>query len=106
MPLFPIYLKLTGKPCLVVGAGAIAESKIQSLLDAEADVTVVAPEVCEHARAKGTATSATWSPHVIPCFCQLLPEKDAKKGNVCTTLPSHEPTEVDVNPCFTSLYRL
>ena len=42
MSLFPIYLKLTARRCLVVGAGNIAESKIQSLLDAEADVTVVA----------------------------------------------------------------
>ena len=45
MSLFPIYLKLTAKRCLVVGAGSIAESKIQSLLDAEADVTVVATRV-------------------------------------------------------------
>ena len=42
MPLFPIFLKLTGRRCLVVGAGSIAESKIESLLDAEADVTVIA----------------------------------------------------------------
>ena len=42
MSLFPIFLKLTARRCLVVGAGSIAESKIQSLLDAEADVTVVA----------------------------------------------------------------
>ena len=42
MSLFPIFLKLTGRRCLVVGAGNIAESKIQSLHDAEADVTVVA----------------------------------------------------------------
>ena len=44
MSLFPIFLKLTGRRCLVVGAGNIAESKIHSLLDAEADVTVVSIE--------------------------------------------------------------
>ncbi len=42
MSLFPIFLKLTGRRCLVVGAGSIAESKIESLHGAEADVTVVA----------------------------------------------------------------
>ncbi len=42
MSLFPIFLKLTGRRCLVAGAGTIAESKIESLLDADADVTVVA----------------------------------------------------------------
>lgn len=45
MSLFPIYLKLTGRRCLVVGAGNIAESKIESLHDADADVTVVATRV-------------------------------------------------------------
>lgn len=45
MSLFPIFLKLTGRRCLVVGAGSIAESKIQSLLDADADVTVVATRI-------------------------------------------------------------
>lgn len=44
MSLFPLYLKLTGRPCLVVGAGKIAEGKIASLLEAEARVTVVAPQ--------------------------------------------------------------
>jgi precorrin-2 dehydrogenase len=42
--LFPIFLKLAGRKCLVVGAGEIAESKIHSLLSAEAQVVVVAPE--------------------------------------------------------------
>ncbi len=43
MPLFPIYLKLTARPCLVIGAGNLAESKIQSLRESEAAVTVIAP---------------------------------------------------------------
>jgi precorrin-2 dehydrogenase/sirohydrochlorin ferrochelatase len=44
MDLFPIFLKLTGRRCLVIGAGNLAESKIQSLRAAHADVTVIAPE--------------------------------------------------------------
>ena len=44
MSLFPIFLKLDGRTCLVVGAGKIAESKIRSLLSAGAKVRVVAPE--------------------------------------------------------------
>ena len=35
MSLFPIFLKLTGRPCIVIGAGHLAESKIESLLAAE-----------------------------------------------------------------------
>jgi precorrin-2 dehydrogenase/sirohydrochlorin ferrochelatase len=41
--MFPIFLKLLGKSCLVVGAGTIAGPKISSLLRAGAQVTVVAP---------------------------------------------------------------
>jgi len=44
MDLFPIFLKLTGRRCLVVGAGNLAESKIESLRAAHAQVTVIAPE--------------------------------------------------------------
>jgi precorrin-2 dehydrogenase/sirohydrochlorin ferrochelatase len=43
MDLFPIFLKLTARPCLVVGAGNLAESKIESLRAANAKVTVIAP---------------------------------------------------------------
>jgi len=42
MSLLPIFLKLTGRRCLVVGAGEIALSKIESLLSTDADVHVVA----------------------------------------------------------------
>ncbi len=44
MDLFPIFLKLTGRPCLVIGAGHLAESKIESLLTAHGKVTVIAPQ--------------------------------------------------------------
>jgi precorrin-2 dehydrogenase/sirohydrochlorin ferrochelatase len=47
MSLFPLFLKLEGRRCLVVGAGVIAESKIQSLLDAGSEVYVVAPDAVD-----------------------------------------------------------
>jgi len=43
--LFPAFLKLAGRPVLVVGGGPVAASKLDSLLAAHAAVTVVAPEV-------------------------------------------------------------
>jgi len=43
MSLFPIFLKLTGRPSIVIGAGHLAESKIASLRAAEARITVIAP---------------------------------------------------------------
>src|SRR5271154_2784496 len=44
MDLFPIFLKIAARPCIVIGAGSLAESKIESLQAAHAKVTVIAPE--------------------------------------------------------------
>lgn len=42
-PLFPIFLDLAGRPCVVVGGGPVAARKVAALLEAGAEVTVVAP---------------------------------------------------------------
>jgi siroheme synthase-like protein len=44
MSLFPLFLKLEGRRCLVVGGGSVAQSKIRGLLDSGANVRVIAPE--------------------------------------------------------------
>ena len=41
----PAFLKLTGRRAVVVGGGAVAAGKIDALLEAGADVVVVAPEM-------------------------------------------------------------
>src|SRR5690606_21178448 len=41
--LFPLFLRLTGRPVLVIGAGPLGTQKIRELLAAEAQVTVIAP---------------------------------------------------------------
>jgi uroporphyrin-III C-methyltransferase / precorrin-2 dehydrogenase / sirohydrochlorin ferrochelatase len=43
--LFPLFLKLAGRRVLLVGAGVVATEKLRHLLDAGADVTVVAPDI-------------------------------------------------------------
>ena len=53
MSLFPIFVKLDGRRCLVVGAGTVAEAKIESLLATAASIHVVAP--------KATAKVREWS---------------------------------------------
>ena len=42
---FPVTLRLSGRPVLVVGGGGVATRKVRALVDAGARVTVVAPEV-------------------------------------------------------------
>src|SRR6202012_2974622 len=60
MSLFPMFLKLAARRCVVVGAGAIAESKIESLLEAKAQVTIVAPEALPRVRAWAEGGDITW----------------------------------------------
>jgi precorrin-2 dehydrogenase/sirohydrochlorin ferrochelatase len=43
--LYPIYLHLAGKKCLVVGGGKVAERKVETLLEYEASIVVVSPAV-------------------------------------------------------------
>lgn len=50
MSLFPIFLKLAARHCIVIGAGHLAESKIESLRAANARITVIAPEADERIR--------------------------------------------------------
>ena len=45
--LFPMFVKLAGRRCLVVGGGPVAEGKVEGLLASEATVVVIAPEVTE-----------------------------------------------------------
>lgn len=47
MNLYPINLKLDSRSCLVVGGGNVAARKIESLLDAKANVTVISPQVTD-----------------------------------------------------------
>lgn len=44
MPYYPLFLDITGRPVLVVGAGKVALRKIRGVLECGAVVTVVAPE--------------------------------------------------------------
>ena len=43
IPLFPAFLKIAGRACLVVGAGPVGEEKIHGLIASGAKVRVVAP---------------------------------------------------------------
>jgi precorrin-2 dehydrogenase / sirohydrochlorin ferrochelatase len=58
--LFPVALKLQGRECLVVGAGRVAESKIESLTRCGARVRVVAPQATEKIRAMAKAGRIAW----------------------------------------------
>jgi precorrin-2 dehydrogenase/sirohydrochlorin ferrochelatase len=60
MSLFPLFLKLANRSCLVVGAGLIGEGKIRSLLEAGATISVVAPRATPAVREWAATNAITW----------------------------------------------
>lgn len=45
MAYYPIFLDVTKRPCLVIGGGKIGTEKVTGLLKADADVTVISPQL-------------------------------------------------------------
>lgn len=60
MSLFPIFVKLAGRVVIVVGGGTIAASKIPGLLQAEARVRVIAPQINSHISAWVDGAEIEW----------------------------------------------
>jgi precorrin-2 dehydrogenase/sirohydrochlorin ferrochelatase len=60
--LFSMFLKLAGRSCVVVGAGSVAESKIESLLASGASVTVIAPRAIEAVSGWAEQKRLVWHP--------------------------------------------
>ena len=62
--MYPVFLKLDGRPVLVVGGGAVAAAKLEGLLAQGAKVTVVAPEIRpEFERVGVTRRRRAFEPH-------------------------------------------
>lgn len=58
--LFPMFVKLAGRRCLVVGGGPVAEGKVEGLLASGANLVVVAPEVTEKIATWNRQHRLTW----------------------------------------------
>ncbi|HEX8814293.1 MAG TPA: bifunctional precorrin-2 dehydrogenase/sirohydrochlorin ferrochelatase [Terriglobales bacterium] len=53
--LFPMFVKLSGRTCLVIGAGKVGEPKIATLIETGARVRVIALEPSHHVRSWAAA---------------------------------------------------
>ena len=60
MDFLPVFLKLKGQPCLVVGGGKVAARKVALLSRAGAVITVVSPVYCDELLALGEAGDITF----------------------------------------------
>jgi uroporphyrin-III C-methyltransferase/precorrin-2 dehydrogenase/sirohydrochlorin ferrochelatase len=65
MSLFPIFVKLEGRPVLLVGAGPVGESKVGGLLSAGAVVTIVAPTATPGIRKLAQERKIVWHQRVF-----------------------------------------
>jgi len=45
---YPVYIEMREQPCVVIGGGKIAEGKVEGLLDVEAKVTIISPDLTPH----------------------------------------------------------
>lgn len=55
MNYYPVFLRVAGRPCLVIGGGSVAEQKADSLLKAGARVTVISPQLTPRLRVLAAA---------------------------------------------------
>ena len=95
--LYPVNLRVTGRPCLVVGGGRVAADKAAGLLECGAVVHVVAPELGEDLAAMLAAAVAApeggdqltafeafkfygGQLHAVEAFIRILPIEKRKGG--------------------------
>ncbi len=58
--MYPVFLSLAGRKCLVVGGGGVAVRKIAALVRTGADVTVVAPDADKRIQEMAGRNEITW----------------------------------------------
>jgi siroheme synthase-like protein len=61
-PLYIACLRLSGRPCLVVGGGEVALEKVEGLLACDGDVTVIAPDAVGEIQELAGERSVRWEP--------------------------------------------
>jgi len=62
--LYPLFLNLQGRACVVIGGNEMAEGKVRDLLDAEAEVRLIAPDVTPQIAECSQMSNLHWLPRV------------------------------------------
>ena len=97
---YPIFLDLTGKKCLITGAGFEVAGKVRALVDAGANVTYVNPDAEESIRELADEKRLRWKPRKFRrsdlkhCFLVITDGKNnsvifelaEKRGVLCNSV--------------------
>lgn len=81
---YPVNLVVQGRPCLVVGGGAVAARKVRGLLEAGAEVKVVAPQVVDDITASGVT-------------CELRPYDKADLAGMWVVIAATDDSELNAS---------
>ncbi len=67
---YPVVLNLTGRRCIIVGGGRVAERKAKRLIESGAAVTVIAPEATENLQVWASEKKLLWrqQPYTKGCL--------------------------------------
>ena len=86
MSFFPIFIRLSGKRCLVIGGGSVGTRKVEALRDGGADVAVVServsPELLEQIeRGEVTYLGERFSPELLNGVFLCISAVDDRQSN-------------------------
>ena len=57
---YPVFIDVKGRRCVVIGGGDIGQEKVEKLIDCDADVVVISPQVNAQVRQRAEAQEVTW----------------------------------------------
>ena len=57
---YPVFINVKERRCVVIGGGNIGQEKVEKLIDCDADVVVISPEVNAQVRERAEAQELTW----------------------------------------------
>ena len=57
---YPVFIDVKGRRCVVIGGGDIGQEKVEKLIDCDADVVVISPEVNAQVSQRAESQELTW----------------------------------------------
>jgi uroporphyrin-III C-methyltransferase / precorrin-2 dehydrogenase / sirohydrochlorin ferrochelatase len=91
MQALPIFFNINNRPCLVIGGGDVATRKVNMLLKANGQITLVSPSVCAELQAMITANKiqhleAEFEPSQLEGACLVIAATDDEAVNEAVSM--------------------